>query len=192
MGLQPRRPVEEFTLRLSARVEFHDEVRFHLHWVRHLVERRDADEGDLGVAVRCDVIGDLTLGEILRFEHQRHFLGLGAQRDLVADEAAALTVNKLQDSGRRFPAFWGPGHDWVPDHNWGGSGMIGLQEMLMQTVGDSIYLFPAWPRDWDVKFKLHAPFNTTIEGELQQGKVIHVKVTPESRRKDLVISEFVR
>lgn len=110
----------------------------------------------------------------------------------LTEEAAALTVKKLQDSGRRFPAFWGPGHDWVPDHNWGGSGMIGLQEMLMQTVGDSIYLFPAWSRDWDVRFKLHAPFNTTIEGELQQGKVIQVKVTPESRKKDLVISEFAR
>ncbi|SKC04783.1 DUF5703 domain-containing protein [Dyadobacter psychrophilus] len=108
----------------------------------------------------------------------------------LTDEAAALTVKKLQNSGRRFPAFWGPGHDWVPDHNWGGSGMIGLQEMLMQAVGDSIYLFPAWPRDWDVKFKLHAPYNTTVEGELQHGKIVHVKVTPESRRKDLVIAEL--
>ncbi|MCF0051821.1 DUF5703 domain-containing protein [Dyadobacter sp. LJ53] len=107
-------------------------------------------------------------------------------------EAAALTVKKLQDSGRRFPAFWGPGHDWVPDHNWGGSGMIGLQEMLMQTVGDSIYLFPAWPKDWDVKFKLHAPYNTTVEGELQNGRIMHLKVMPESRKKDLVIAELVR
>lgn len=108
----------------------------------------------------------------------------------LTDEASALTVKKLQDSGRRFPAFWGPGHDWVPDHNWGGSGMIGLQEMLIQTVRDSIYLFPAWPRDWDVNFKLHAPYNTTIEGGLRNGKVTNLKVMPESRRKDLVIAEW--
>jgi hypothetical protein len=87
----------------------------------------------------------------------------------LTEEAAALTIKKLQDSGRRFPAFWGPGHDWVPDHNWGGSGMIGLQEMLMQTVTDSIYLFPAWPKEWDVNFKLHAPYQTIIEGELKNG-----------------------
>ena len=68
----------------------------------------------------------------------------------LTEEAARLTTLKLKDSGRRFPAFWGPGFDWTPDHNWGGSGMIGLQEMLMQSDGKKIYLFPAWPKDWDV------------------------------------------
>ena len=107
----------------------------------------------------------------------------------LTDEAAALTIKKLQDSGRRFPAFWGPGHDWVPDHNWGGSGMIGLQEMLMQTEGDSIYILPAWPADWDVQFKLHAPRNTTVEGEWKGGKMVSLKVTPESRRSDVICSK---
>jgi hypothetical protein len=107
----------------------------------------------------------------------------------LTDEAAALTVKKLQDSGRRFPAFWGPGHDWVPDHNWGGSGMIGLQEMLMQTPGDSIYLLPAWPDDWDVQFKLHAPYNTTVEGEWKDGKMVDLKVSPEVRKNDVICSK---
>jgi hypothetical protein len=102
-------------------------------------------------------------------------------------EAAAITLKKLQDSDRRFPAFWGPGHDWVPDHNWGGSGMIGLQEMLMQTVNDSIYLFPAWPKNWDVQFKLHAPNRTVVEGELKNGVIVNFQVIPESRRKDVVM-----
>ena len=103
--------------------------------------------------------------------------------------AAALTIEKLKDGGRRFPAFWGPGFDWTPDHNWGGSGMIGLQEMLMQTDGRTIRLFPAWPRDWDVHFKLYAPYNTTVEAVLKDGKVALLKVEPETRRKD-VISAF--
>ncbi|MDO9373585.1 MAG: DUF5703 domain-containing protein [Ferruginibacter sp.] len=102
------------------------------------------------------------------------------------EEAAALTVKKLQNSGRRFPAFWGPGFDWTPDHNWGGSGMIGLQEMLLQTDGEKIYMLPAWPARWDVHFKLHAPYNTTVECVLKNGKVIQLKVTPASRMKDLV------
>ena len=49
-------------------------------------------------------------------------------------EAARRVVDKLSNTSApqaRFPAFFGPGHDWVPDHNWGGSGMVGLQEMLL-------------------------------------------------------------
>ncbi|KAA9339930.1 hypothetical protein F0P96_02480 [Hymenobacter busanensis] len=105
----------------------------------------------------------------------------------LTDEAAALTVQKLQDSGRRFPAFWGPGYDWAPDHNWGGSGMIGLQEMLLQTHDRKILLLPAWPRAWDVHFKLHAPYQTTVECTVQNGKVTQLLVTPEFRRADVEV-----
>jgi len=102
-------------------------------------------------------------------------------------EAADLTTFKLKDSGRRFPAFWGPGFDWTPDHNWGGSGMIGLQEMLLQTDDKKIMLFPAWPKNWDVHFKLYAPYQTTIEGVLKDGKVALLKVLPQERAKDVVM-----
>ncbi len=112
-----------------------------------------------------------------------HQDGIFFARMGMTEEAAAYNTRKLQDSPRRFPTFWGPGHDWVPDHNWGGSGMIGLQEMLMQTVGATINLFPAWPKEWDVNFKLHAPGNTTVEASLLNGKIKYLKVVPESRRK---------
>jgi len=90
----------------------------------------------------------------------------------------------------RFPAFFGPGHDWLPDHNWGGSGMSGIQEMLLAAdpYGDGkIYLLPAWPKDWDVDFKLHAPQQTTMEVSIRKGKVVKLKVNPESRRKDIAL-----
>jgi len=103
--------------------------------------------------------------------------------------AADYNTKKLQDSGRRFPTFWGPGHDWVPDHNWGGTGMIGLQEMLMQTDGTRILLLPAWPKEWDVDFRLHAPHKTVVEGVVAGGKIKSLTVTPESRRKDVVIMD---
>lgn len=105
----------------------------------------------------------------------------------LTDEAAALTLKKLGDSDRRFPTFWGPGHDWVPDHNWGGSGMIGLQEMLLQIDGQKILLFPAWPKTWDVSFKLHAPHGTTVKAELRGGEIIQLQVTPQERTKDLEV-----
>jgi hypothetical protein len=94
---------------------------------------------------------------------------------------------KATGFGTPFSDLLGPGHDWVPDHNWGGSGMIGLQEMLMQTVDDKIFLFPAWPKEWDVSFKLHAPYNTTVEGVLKDGKLVNIIVTPESRKQNLEI-----
>jgi hypothetical protein len=108
----------------------------------------------------------------------------------LTEEAKIITLKKLADANRPFPTFWGPGHDWVPDHNWGGSGMIGLQEMLMQTSGDEIRLFPAWPKEWDVNFKLHAPMNTVVEGVLKNGEVLELKVTPENRVNDVIISKL--
>jgi len=104
----------------------------------------------------------------------------------LTEDAASLTIKKLQDGPRRFPAFWGPGFDWTPDHNWGGSGMIGLQEMLLQTDGKKIYLFPSWPKTWDVHFKLYAPYATTIEAELKQGRLISLDVQPAERKADII------
>jgi len=119
--------------------------------------------------------------------------GIGWKQDNIwaarlglTDDAAKLAIFKLKDSGRRFPAFWGPGFDWTPDHNWGGSGMIGLQEMLLQEDGKKIFIFPAWPKDWDVHFKLHAPYNTTVEATLKNGKVESLIVLPKEREKDVV------
>ena len=105
----------------------------------------------------------------------------------LTEEAKRLVSLKMKDSELRFPAFWGPGYDWTPDHNWGGSGMIGLQEMLMQTNGEQILLFPAWPVEWNVHFKLHAPKNTTVEAELKDGKVTNLQVYPAERMKDVVV-----
>jgi len=106
----------------------------------------------------------------------------------LTDEAKRLSLLKLANGPFRFPAFWGPGFDWAPDHNWGGSGMIGMQEMLLQTTdAGKIILFPAWPMEWNVHFKLHAPKNTTVEAELKDGKVINLVVLPESRKKDIML-----
>lgn len=105
----------------------------------------------------------------------------------MTDEAQRLVTLKMHDGPYRFPAFWGPGYDWSPDHNWGGSGMIAMQEMLMQEVGDTLYLFPAWPKEWDVRFKLHASCGTVVEAELRQGKVINVHVTPARDKKKIIV-----
>ncbi len=89
----------------------------------------------------------------------------------------------------RFPAFFGPGHDWLPDHNWGGCGMTGIQEMLLAPEPGphgKLHLFAAWPKEWDVDFKLHAPGPTIVEAVLRSGKLVSLTTTPRSRAKDIV------
>lgn len=107
----------------------------------------------------------------------------------LTDEAEDLTREKFKDSRHRFPTFWGPGFDWTPDHNWGGSAMIGLQDMIMQVDDRKIYLLPAWPKNWNAKFKLHAPYQTTVEGTIKNGQIQNLKVMPESRASDVILMQ---
>lgn len=86
----------------------------------------------------------------------------------------------------KFPAFWECKMDGTPDNDHGANSVNTLQAMLLQADGDKIHLLPAWPEDWDVSFKLAAPQNTTVEGIYQNGRITSLKVTPESRRKDII------
>jgi hypothetical protein len=86
----------------------------------------------------------------------------------------------------RFPAFWECKMDNTPDNDHGATSANALQSMLLQCDGSRIFLLPAWPEDWDVSFKLHAPSNTTVECEYRDGRVQSLKVIPESRRADIV------
>lgn len=101
------------------------------------------------------------------------------------DALSASHPERAAQNRSRFPAFWGPNYDWLPDQCHAGVLMSTLQSMLIQCDGQKIYLFPAWPRDWDVTFKLHVPFNTIVEGSLQNGAVAY-KVTPASRQDDVI------
>ncbi len=107
----------------------------------------------------------------------------------LTEEAAKLTSQNFNTSNEqfRFPVMWGPNYDWIPDQDHGSVAMIALQRMLVHYDGDKIYLLPAWPKDWDVDFKLHAPQNTTIEGEIRNGKIEKLNVSPVERKKDLVV-----
>ena len=137
-----------------------------------------------------DIARNTYLNDTLALKFRSH---VGWKQDAIwaaclglTDEAQRLVTLKMKDGPYRFPAFWGPGYDWSPDHNWGGSGMIAIQEMLMQEVDSKIYLFPSWPKAWDVRFKLHASGGTTVEAELRKGKVINVKVMPQQRLNDVI------
>jgi hypothetical protein len=109
----------------------------------------------------------------------------------LADEAREYLVGRARnkDKNSRFLAFWGPNYDWIPDQDHGGILMKTLQSMLLQADGQKIYLLPAWPKGWDVDFKLHAPSKTTVEGLYRDGKIQRLKISPESRRKDIKLMQ---
>ena len=96
--------------------------------------------------------------------------------------------SKRFNKDSRFPAFWGPNFDWLPDQCHGGVNMITLQQMLLQTepYSEKLHLCPAWPKNWDCSFKLHAPGQTIVQGEVRNGKLVDLVVTPASRKKDIV------
>ena len=48
-----------------------------------------------------------------------------------------------------------------------------------EEVGDKIIIFPAWPKSWNVKFKLHCSRGTIVEAEMKQGKAHVISVYPK-------------
>ena len=129
------------------------------------------------------------------FAHRRHKNLPGWGQDPIhaaclgmTDVAKGFVIRNFSnhDKRSRFPAFWGPNFDWVPDQDHGSVGMITLQKMVLQEDGQRILVLPTWPKQWNVTFKLRAPNETIVQGDFQQGELHDLKVTPCERRTDIV------
>jgi len=79
------------------------------------------------------------------------------------------------DKNFRFPAFWGPNYDWTPDQTHGSVAMTALQRMILQYDNDKITLLPAWPKEWNVNFKLCGPGSKVYKGVYKNGKLEKIK-----------------
>ena len=81
-------------------------------------------------------------------------------------EAQDNVLSKIDNTcpGYRFPVMWGPNFDWTPDQDHGGNLLLTLQLMVLQSHGDTVYLLPAFPADWNVDFKLHVRGGGYVEG----------------------------
>jgi hypothetical protein len=106
---------------------------------------------------------------------------------LTGEAKKSLLEEFTSYGNQKFPWFWSKNSDWIPDMDNGGAGMMTLQLMLMQCDGRRIQLLPAWPDEWTADFKLHAPYQTTVEGHVEHGKVTGLKVVPADRAKDVVV-----
>lgn len=108
----------------------------------------------------------------------------------LTDEAKKTVIEEFTSYGnQRFQWFWSKNSDWIPDMDNGGAGMMTLQLMLMQCDGKRIQLLPAWPDNWTADFKLHAPYQTIVEGHVEHGNVTKLKVIPSNRAKDVVLAD---
>ena len=145
-------------------------------------------------------IGKPGLDEaVAAYDHRKNHLDTGWGYDGncaallgLTDEAARILNRKVANShkGYRWPATWGPNYDWLPDQNHGGNLLETTQLMLMQCDGQKIRLLPAWPKQWDVSFKLHATGNTVVECVYKAGKIVKLEVTPASRKDDIVLPKI--
>jgi hypothetical protein len=161
----------------------------------HLFNRTRAKAGPLMAAGAqwCASPADVARATfaVRRFKTNGCWRQDGIQAALLGESGTARTnvvmVLTRKDKQCRFPAFWEHGSDYVPDEDNGGNGVNALQLMLLQSEGRKILLLPAWPKNWDCAFKLHAPLQTTVEGRVEQGVITQLRVTPEARRADVVV-----
>ena len=77
-----------------------------------------------------------------------------------------------------FPAYWGPNFDWTPDQDHGTSTSIGLLLMALQVDRGEVRFLPAWPKEWNVSFRLPVPGGTAVL-EYENGIVLTQNVVRE-------------
>ena len=99
--------------------------------------------------------------------HDKGWAQDGMQAALLGltEDARYSVINRLSTPSpyARFPAFWGPGFDWIPDQDQGGSASHALQLMALQFAGATPQKLPAWPEDWSLNGILRGPDNAIIE-----------------------------
>lgn len=110
----------------------------------------------------------------------------------LTDEAKDLEVSNFstKHESSRFPAFWGPNYDWVPDQDHGNVAVNALQKMLLQYDGDDLHILPAWPKDWDVDFSLFAPGRTRVECKLRDGRIEKLDIECPDKAWNTILPEW--
>lgn len=108
----------------------------------------------------------------------------------LTDEARANILEKIANSNKnfRFPAIWGPNYDWTPDQDHGGNLMTTLQRMVLQSYGSRVYLLPAFPREWEVDFKLRVRGGATVSGLYRDGRWVKAPTTVGGEPVELIDS----
>lgn len=143
--------------------------------------------GKPGLQVARDTVRIAQRTEEQKTHVSWHTTGVVYARCGMVDESVEFLKKKIGDGPHRFPAFWGPGHDWTPDFNWGGSGCMQLQDMLLQEQNGMIYLLPCWPKGKAVSFRMHCSEQGIVTCEYDGEKITKLDVFPESLRTKCIV-----
>lgn len=94
------------------------------------------------------------------------YTGVVAARLGLTDICSEILVQNcsMTNPGYRFPAMWGPIYDAVPDADHGANIINLLQHMILQMAGDEPLVLPAFPKEWNVSYRLFINQDTVIEG----------------------------
>jgi hypothetical protein len=108
------------------------------------------------------------------------------------DEARAMVEQRAKSTDEfRFAGFAGHMQDYEPSADHFSFMRTAMHYMLLAPLDDdkqSVLLFPAWPAEWDISFKLHAPLNTVIEAACINGTLTKLVVHPPERRADVQLA----
>ena len=110
----------------------------------------------------------------------------------LSDDAQKMVADRANASpaaGWRFTGFAAHDQDYEPSLDHLNTMRTAVHYMLVQcsAINDTIFLFPSWPNQWDVTFKLYAPLNTIVEASCMGGQLKLLQVTPDTRKKDVVL-----
>lgn len=82
-----------------------------------------------------------------------------------------------------------PGHGFFVSESWAFAGLTG--ELLLQSVGNVIRIFPAWPRDQDASFTdLRAQGGFLVSAEQKGGKVVSLSIVSTAGGKLSLVSPW--
>ncbi len=117
---------------------------------------------------------------------------LGKTEDAKNELVKSCTYTNAIDNKNnafRFAGFLGPGHDYSPDLDHGGVIMLALQYMLLQENGESVLLLPAFPKKWNVNFKLHTYGKSIVTAEWRNGKSVSSNIESIAGKKLLFVND---
>jgi len=106
----------------------------------------------------------------------------------LADEAKEFLVLTVTNYRYRYEGFVDGRPDGLHCIEPLAIGKTALQAMILhQGAGDTLNLLNAWPAGWNAKFKLWAPHQTSVQGEIQDRQVNNLIVTPSTRAADVKV-----
>lgn len=109
-----------------------------------------------------------------------------------ADEAGQALLASWGEgqAQENFPYLIGSATRGTPDFVRAGDAMAGLHAMLVAAEPNAegrIFLLPAWPKNWDVTFRLRVPGNTQIDAVIEGGVIRSLVINPVARRDQVVV-----